>query len=145
MGDQWQHQVRLYLADALAEIARRDPGDPALAPLPEILAKHHAALKCQFDAFSDYVAEAEVQGIEGYPLYAWTRATIEDPAKKAKHIKSFAIHVKDQAVYPKEEADALEADLQLMVDGTRITRLSRHDTNPASNPQPPDRFRMPQG
>ena len=53
MGDQWQHQMRLYLADALAEIARRDPGDPALAPLPEILAKHHAAMKCQFDAFSD--------------------------------------------------------------------------------------------
>jgi len=56
-------------------------------------------------------AEAEAQGTEGYPLYAWTKATIEDPVKKAKHIMSFAIHVKDQAVYTREEADALEADL----------------------------------
>jgi hypothetical protein len=145
MTDQWQHQVRLYLTDELAEIARRSPDDPALAPLPEVLAKHHAAIKCQFDAFADYVAEAEAQGIDGYPLYAWTKATIEDPAKKAKHIKSFAIQVNGREVYTKGAADALEADLQPLVDGTRITRLSRHDTNPASNPQPPERFRKPQG
>jgi hypothetical protein len=85
-----------------------------------------------------------VDGAEGYPLYEWTKATIEDPAKKAKHLKSFALHVKGQEVYPKEEADALEADLQPLVDGRRITRLSRHDTNPANNPQMPERFRKPQ-
>ena len=145
MSDEWQHQLRLYLDEEHAEIARCDPGNPALNPLPQVLAKHNATMKCQFDAFADYVAEAETRGIDSYPLYAWTKATIEDPAKKAKHLKSFAIHVKDQAVYPKEEADALEADLQPIVDGTRITRLSRHDTNPASNPQPPERFRKPQG
>ena len=27
-------------------------------------------MKCQLDAFADYVAEAEAHGIEGYPLYA---------------------------------------------------------------------------
>ena len=78
---------------------------------------------------------------DGYPLYAWTKATIEDPVKRAKHIKSFALHVKGREVYSKEEADALEADLRPLVDGTRLTRLSRHDTNPANNPQPPERFR----
>ena len=141
MSDQWQYQVRFYLNDELAEVARRDPGDPAFGQLSVVLAKHQAAMKCQFDAFADYVAEAETHGIDGYPLYEWTRATIEDPVKKAKHIKSFAIHIKDREVYTKEEADALEADLQPLVDGKLITRLSRHDTNPANNPQLPERFR----
>jgi hypothetical protein len=143
MSDQWQYQLRLFLADELAEVARRDPGDPALGPLAGILEKHNATMKCQFDAFADYVAEAETHGIEGYPLYEWTKATIEDPVKKAKHLKSFALHVKDREVYTKEEADALEADLQPLVYGESITRLSRHDTNPANNPQPPERFRKP--
>jgi len=143
MSDEWQHQLRLYLDEEHAEIARRDPGNPALNPLPQVLARHDATMKCQFDAFADYVAEAETGGIDSYPLYAWTKATIEDPAKKAKHIKSFAVHVKDREVYTKEEADALEVDLQSLVDGRLITRLSRHDTNPASNPQPPERFRTP--
>jgi hypothetical protein len=34
-----------------------------------------------------------------YPLYEWTKATIQDPAKRAKHIKSFAIYVDDNEVY----------------------------------------------
>ena len=144
MSEQWQYQLRLYLADELAEAARRDAGAPVLGPLPQILEKHDATMKCQLDAFSDYVAQAEANGVEGYPLYEWTKATIEDPIKKAKHLKSFALHIKGQEVYPKEEADALEADLQPLVDGTRITRLSRHDTNPTNNPQMPERFRKPQ-
>jgi hypothetical protein len=63
---------------------------------------------------------------------------------RAKHLKSFALHIKGQAVYPKQEADALEADLQPVVDGTSILRISRHDTNPANNPQVPERFHKPQ-
>jgi hypothetical protein len=144
MSEQWQYQLRLYLADELAEAARRGAGAPVLGPLPQILEKHDATMNCQLDAFADYVAQAEANGVEGYPLYEWTKATIEDPIKKAKHLKSFALRVKGQEVYPQEEADALEADLQPLVDGTRITRLSRHDTNPAGNPQMPERFRKPQ-
>jgi hypothetical protein len=144
MTEQWHYQLRLYLADELAEAAQRDAGTPELGPLPQILEKHAATMKCQLDAFANYVAQAEADGVEGYPLYEWTKATIEDPVKRAKHLKSFALHVKGQEVYSKEQADALEADLQPLVDGTRITRLSRHDTNPASNPQMPERFRKPQ-
>ena len=144
MSEQWQYQLRLYLADELAEAARRDAGAPVLGPLPQILEKHDATMKCQLDAFSDYVAQAEANGVEDYPLYEWTKATIEDPIKRTKHLKSFALRIKGQEVYPEEEADALEADLQPLVDGTRITRLSRHDTNPASNPQMPEHFRKPQ-
>jgi hypothetical protein len=88
--------------------------------------------------------EAEERGIEGYPLYAWTKATIEDPTKKAKHLKSFAVHIKGREVYDKGEADALEADLQALLGGGVITRISKHDTNPASNPQPPEQYRTHQ-
>ena len=95
------------------------------------------------DAFAGYVAEAEKQGVEGYPLYAWTKATIEDSVKKAKHLKSFALYVNGREVYSKEEADSLEADLQALVGGKLIERLSKHDTNPAHNPQPPERYRQP--
>src|SRR5215210_930872 len=106
MSEQWQYQLRLYLADELAEAARRDASAPVLGPLPDILDKHDATMKCQLDAFADYVAQAEADGVESYPLYEWTKATIEDPVKKAKHLRSFALHVKGREVYPNEEAYA---------------------------------------
>ena len=141
MTDQWQFQIRIYLGDALAEAARRDPGDPALKQLADILARHHATMKCQYDAFAGYVAEAERNGTENYPLYAWTKATIEDPAKEAKYTKSFTLYVEGNEVYAQEKADALEADLQPLVGGGLISRMTKHDTDPANNPQPPARFR----
>jgi hypothetical protein len=142
MSDQWQYQLRVYLPDELVEVARSNFGSPALAPLASILAKHHATMLSQFDAFAGYVAEAEQHGIEGYPLYAWTKATLEDPVKRAKHLKSFALHVNGREIYTKEEADALEADLQPLVGGNLIARLSKHDTNPSNNPQPPEKYRQ---
>ncbi len=145
MSDQWQYQLRIYLADELAEVARGDSAAAALGPLPAVLEKHGATMKCQLDAFADYVAEAEAHGVGGYPLYEWTKATIEDPVKRAKHLRSFALHINGEAVYPKQEADGLEADLHPVVDGISILRISRHDTNPANNPQVPERFHKPQG
>ena len=70
MSYQWQNQLRIYLADELAEVARRDFAALALGPLRRVLEKHSATMKCQLDAFADYVAEAEAHGIEGFPLYA---------------------------------------------------------------------------
>jgi hypothetical protein len=141
VSEQWQYQVRIDLADEAAAVARRDPRSPALAPLPEILERHHATLKCQFDAFADYVAAAERQGGKDFPLYRWTKATIENPAKKAKYLKSFTLYVDGNEVYAKDKADALESDLQPLVGGGLLTRLAKHDTNPAHNPQPPPRYR----
>ncbi|MGE0117735.1 MAG: hypothetical protein AB7S71_01035 [Dongiaceae bacterium] len=142
MSNQWEYQIRIDLADEFADTARRAPDDPVLKPLMDILTRHRATMKCQFDAFADYVAEAERQGAAGYPLYAWTKATIEDPAKRAKYLKSFTIYVDSAEVYSKETADAIEADLRPLVGGALVTRLSRHDTNPANNPQMPERFRQ---
>jgi hypothetical protein len=141
MSNQWQYQIRIHLSDEFAEVARCDPDNPAIEPLTDILTKHHAKMKCQFDAFADYVAEAEKNGTEDYPLYEWTKVTIDNPAKKEKHVKSFTLYVDGNQVYAKEIADALESDLQPLVGGELITRISKHDTNPANNPQPPARFR----
>jgi len=138
--DQWQYQIRIYLGDEAAPVARRDPADSSLRPLTGVLARHHATMKCQLDAFADYVAQAEQRGPESYPLYEWTKATIENPAKRAKHIKSFAAYVEGSEVYPKETADALESDLAPLVGGGLVTRISKHSTNPAENPQPPASF-----
>ncbi len=73
MSDQSEYQVRVNLADELAEGARSDLGNQAIKPLTDVLAKHHATLRNQFDAFAEYVAEAEKQGIEHFPLYKWTK------------------------------------------------------------------------
>jgi len=137
MSNQWQYQLRINLGEEFAEVARHDPDNPAIEPLADILSKHRATIKCQFDAFADYVAEAERNGAENYPLYEWTKATIEDPAKKAKYLKSFTLYVDGNEVYAKDNAH----DLQPLVGSKLVTRMSKHDTNPANNPQPPARYR----
>lgn len=141
MDQPWKYQLRIDLADEIAPVARRDPDDPALGPLPAILRRHHATLKCQYDAFADYVAEAERRGIDQYPLYQWTKDTIEEPAKQAKYQRSFTLYVAGEETYAKDLADALEAELRPLVGGGLITRLAKHDTNPANNPQMPARYR----
>ena len=117
-------------------MARQDPANERLAPINALLAKHDARLKCQYDAFADYVAQAERDGVEHYPLYRWTRETIENPAKKAKYLEAFTLYVNDDEVYEKDLADALEADLHALASDA-ITDIRKHDTNPAHNPQPP--------
>ena len=112
-----------------------------LAQLRDILRRHDAKAICQYDAFAGYCAEAEREGIAEYPLYRWTKATIENPVKKAKYLKSFTLYVGGEQVYAKERADALERELQSLVGGGSVDRLHRHDTNPANNPQPPARQR----
>ena len=139
MTSQWQYQVRFDVTDsAKSESVRRKLADPEVAQLFVILAKHRAVPKCQFDAFAEYVAVAEEQGVESYPLYQWTKATIENQEKREKYLKSFTIYVDDREVYAKEIADALEADLQPLVTSGLIARISKYDSNPSNNPQPPN-------
>jgi hypothetical protein len=137
MTTEWKYQIRIYLDHELAEAARLDPGNLRLKPLIDVLAKHRAESKCQFDLFAAYVAAAERAGTEKYPLYEWTKATIEDPQKKAKYLEVFSLYVDGEEVYPKDVADALEADLVPFVHSGLMKRLSKHDSNPANNPQPP--------
>ena len=140
-GGELQYQLRVDLAEDAAAAARAGAEHPGLEPPRRILAAHDAALVCQYDAFAGYCAEAEAEGVERYPLYAWTKAVIADAAKKAKYVKSFSIHVGGAEVYAKETADALEAELKPLVGAGVVTRLAKHDTDPANNPQMPEKYR----
>ena len=141
MSEPWRYQLRFEIAEDFAELARRTPADPALEPLPSILGRHGASAKCQYDAFAEYVAEAERHGAAGYPLYQWTKDTIENPAKEQKYLKSFTVYVDGEQLYPRDKAEALEAELRPLVGGTVIRALSKLDSNPANNPQMPARYR----
>jgi hypothetical protein len=143
MADQWKYQIRIYLTDELSETARHDDRAEAIRPIMGVLAKHRATMKSQLDAFADYVREAERHGTESYPLYEWTKETIEDPEKKTKHLRAFAVRVAGEELYDKDMADALEAELQPLVRDGLITRLSKHDNNPVNTMPIPDRFRKP--
>ncbi|MGF6571922.1 hypothetical protein ABH945_004043 [Paraburkholderia sp. GAS333] len=134
-----QFQLRLTVSPELAEALRADATATTRPALQDILRRHNASLKCQFDAFADYVSEAERLGTEHYPLYQWTRETIENPEKKAKYLQSFTVYVNGAEVYEKSVTDALEEELLKLVAANGITRVSRFDTNPANNPQPPAR------
>jgi hypothetical protein len=137
MNESWQYQLRIDVSAALAPALRDDPSGAALAVLHEILCTHRAVLRCQFDAFADYVREAEQRGAHDYPLYAWTRQTLADPDKQARYLRSFTLYVEGREVYDKAVADALEAQLAPLAGRDGIERVRRFDTNPAHNPQPP--------
>jgi hypothetical protein len=132
-----QFQLRITVSPELADALRAHPWDEANTALSEVLRRHGATLKCQFDAFADYVSEAERLGTENYPLYQWTRDTIENPEKKAKYLRSFTVYVNGDEVYGKEIADAIETELLKLVDANGVYRVNKFDTNPANNPQPP--------
>ena len=141
MPAEWQYQLRVDLAEDAAAAARAGADHPGLGALRQVLAAHDARLVCQYDAFAGYCAEAEEHGVEHYPLYAWTKAVIADPAKKAKYRESFSIHVGGAEVYARERADALEVALTPLIAAGTVTRLAKHDTDPANNPQMPEEYR----
>ncbi len=137
-NDAWLFQIRITVSPEAAAILR---GDPQRMPpaLSDLLHRHAASLKCQFDAFFDYVNEAERLGPEKYPLYQWTKETIENPEKKAKYLRSFTVYSEGEEVYPGATADLLQTDLLALAAATGIERVVKIDTNPANNPQPPKR------
>jgi hypothetical protein len=137
MSEELKYQLRLTLSDPFAKVARNHPDDPSIGPLTQVLARHDARLKCQHDAFADYVKQAEAEGVDKFPLYDWTKQTIEDPVKEAKYVKSFTLYVSGDEVYEKGKADALEAELKPLVGGPIVAQMFRYDTNPANSPQPP--------
>ena len=139
MEPTWQFQLRITVSPELANDLRTDPAGASHAALRNVLGKHNATLKCQFNAFADYVREAGMQGTENYPLYQWTRQTIENPEKKAKYLQSFTVYVNGDEIYGKEIADVLEAELTALISDDGINSVARFDTNPANNPQPPRR------
>lgn len=44
-------------------------------------------------------------------------------------------------IYSKDQADAIEYDLRPLLANGRIIALTKHDSNPQNNPQPPAHLR----
>ena len=142
MTKQWKYQIRIFLSEERAKVARENPIDASLNPLAKILSKHKACLKCQYDAFSEYCALVEKSGETNQPLYRWTKATLADPNKVKKFMQSFSCYIEGDEVYERYKADALEIDLAPLVNDGLIASLKKHDSNPSNKPQPPSKFTM---
>ena len=81
MTERWQYQIRIDLDELASRLARRDPINPVLKPLIDVLDSHQATPVCQLDAFEAFVAEIERSGSTDDPLYNWTKATLNNPKR----------------------------------------------------------------
>jgi len=140
MNNDWLYQVRVYFSSNFVNLYNSNKSSDLKTKLLQILQKNDADLLSQYDGFMGYVLEAEKNGIDNYPLYQWTKDSLENSGKTEKYRTSYTIYVNNEEVYSKEEADNLEKDLKLIIDKVSILRISKHDTNPANNPQPPSKY-----
>ena len=135
----WLYQIRIKVSEELSEDLRSGNESELAKEINKIACDNGSRLVCTFDAFAEYCEEAEKEGIENYELYHWTKSTIEDPEKKAKHLKSFAFYEGDNQVYSKELAYSIQQHLKDLDSGNDIVEINMIDSNPANNPQPPKR------
>jgi len=133
----WQYQVRIRVSERLSESLRSGNRTDLANNLDRISNDHGMSLVCTYDAFKGYCDEAEENGIDEYALYDWTKATIENPDKKAKHLKSFAFYRGFEQIYEKELALSLEKELLNLGLNEDLLEIKVIDSNPANNPQPP--------
>ena len=133
---EWLYQIRIKVSENISNDLRDMCQLNLSKKLKQIAKTHQMALVCTYDAFVAYCVEAEQNGIDGYGLYHWTKATIEDPLKKAKHLKSFAFYLGEDQIYPKELASSVQNQLEEIND-KELQEINLIDSNPANNPQPP--------
>ena len=67
MSEVWDYQIRATLSDRAAELVREKQEVAELAPLIAVAERHNAKIASQYDAFAQYVAEAEKNGEQDYP------------------------------------------------------------------------------
>ena len=135
----WLYQIRIKVSEKLSEDLRSVNNLGLSKEINKIASENNSRLVCTFDAFAEYCEEAEREGIEQYELYHWTKSTIDNPEKKAKHLKSFAFYEGDNQIYSKELARSIERRLKDLDSGIDIIEINMIDSNPANNPQPPER------
>ena len=133
----WLYQVRIRVSENLSKSLRSGNHTELAKNLDKISSEHGMSLVCTYDAFKGYCDEAEENGIHAYALYEWTKSTIENPEKKAKHLKSFAFYRGFEQIYEKELALSLEENLEKLGISDELLEIKVIDSNPANNPQPP--------
>ena len=112
---EWLYQIRIKTSEVLSADLRGARAMALSQAVLKIAEQNGMQLVCTFDAFREYCEEAERNDIAQYHLYDWTKATIENPEKKAKHLKSFAFYLGNEQVYSKAHAGILEKSLKMSV------------------------------
>ena len=133
----WLYQVRLKLSQELSKDLRENRPSINADNLRAIATEYNMNIVCTFDAFEEYCLEAELNGVQSYALYDWTKAVIQDPIKQQKHKKSFAFYLGLEQIYEKKIAIAIQKKLEALKDEIDILDVNLIDSNPANNPQPP--------
>ena len=136
---EWLYQIRIKVTENISEDLRNSQKQNLARSIKQIAEIHQMTLVCTYDAFEAYCVEAEQNGIDGYGLYYWTKSTIEDPVKKAKHLKSFAFYFGEDQIYSKDLASSIQNQLKNIKD-KELLEISLIDSNPANNPQPPKKY-----
>ena len=132
----WLYQIRIVVTSALSTDLRSMGTSTTAQEVTEIAKKYDMRAVCTDDAFKAYCEEAEGNGLEGYSLYNWTKATLDNPAKREKHQQSFAFYRDNDQIYSKDVAEALYEDL-LVLNSPDILEVKIIDSNPKNNPQQP--------
>ena len=140
MIEKWLFQVRLYFSSDFTKTFNSDKNSNEKEKLITVLNKHNAELLSQFDGFMGYVLEAEKNGIDNYPLYQWTKDSLARKDKIEKYQNSYTVYINSEGVYSENLANNIENDLLELVDKEKVLRISKHDTNPKNNPQPPSKY-----
>ena len=140
MVEKWLFQVRLYFSSDFTKTFNSNKNSKEKVKLITVLNKHNAELLSQFDGFMGYLLEAEKNGIDNYPLYQWTKDSLARKDKIEKYHNSYTVYINSEEVYSENLANNIENDLLELVDKQTILRISKHDTNPKNNPQPPSKY-----
>tara|TARA_B100000945_G_scaffold122745_1_gene97516 strand:- start:42 stop:467 length:426 start_codon:yes stop_codon:yes gene_type:complete len=140
MTEKWLFQVRLYFSSDFTKTFNSEKNSKEKEKLITVLNKHNAELLSQFDGFMGYVLEAEKNGIDNYPLYHWTKDSLSRKDKIEKYHNSYTVYINAEEVYSENLANNIENDLLELVDKKTVLRISKHDTNPENNPQPPSKY-----
>ena len=137
MSEDWLYQIRIRVNDEMSSNLRKNKPSGLARQIKSLARKHGTTIVCTYDAFVDYCREAESNSVEDYPLYAWTKQTIENPEKKQKHLKSFAFYRNNDQVYERALAETIYSELLPLANNGTIDEVKLIDSNPANNPQPP--------
>ena len=140
MNNEVLYQLRIYFSTEFTNLINSNLNSNLKLSLNRLLKQHNAVLLSQYDGFIGYVKEAERNGIANYPLYHWTNDSLKNKSKIEKYKNSYTIYINKEEVYMKSKADNLEKELKSLIDGNFILRISKHDTNPENNPQPPKKY-----
>lgn len=87
--------------------------------------------------------KANDEMVERMGLFLWTKETVLNPETQRKYATRFTIYADGgKEIYDKAIADALEADLNALKASGIVTNVSKFDSDPAHNPQAPNKFRL---